>query len=98
MQHLIAEAPGISDAFFNLTAQIRSHSCLGAKTNELVLLGIFTAARSPKGLVTHIQRALDSGATKDEIISAIVLALPVSGIGSVNQALETAMDTLNEVN
>lgn len=97
MKHLISEAPGVSDAFFNLTAQIRSKSSLGAKTNELVLLGIFTASRSPKGLVTHIERALEAGATRDDILSAIILALPVAGIGAVNQALDTAMSTLDAI-
>lgn len=95
MKHLVTEAPGISDAFFNLTAQIRAHSCLGTKTNELVLLGIFTAARSPKGLVTHTERALEAGATREEVISAIVLALPVCGIGAVNQSLEIVMEILD---
>ena len=94
MKHLISESPNVADAFFNLTAQIRQFSCLGTKTNELVLMGIFTAARSPKGIVTHLTRALEAGATKEEIISAITLALPVVGIGAVNQSLDIAMDTL----
>lgn len=97
MKHLIAEAPGVADAFFNLTAQIRAHSRLGKKQNELVLMGIFTASRALKGIVTHVQRALEAGATKEEIISAIVLALPVVGIGGVNQALDTAMETIAAV-
>lgn len=94
MKHLIANAPKVADAFFNLTANIREFSCLGTKTNELVLLGIFTAGRSPKGIVTHLNRALEAGATQEEIISAITLALPVVGIGAVNQALDIAMETL----
>ena len=91
MKNLINEAPKVAEAFFNLTAAIRESSVLGTKTNELVLIGVFTASRSLKGIKTHVDRALQAGATQDEIVSAIYLALPVCGIGSVNAALDEAM-------
>ena len=62
-----------------------------------VLLGVFTGNRAIKGIATHVERALELGATKEEIISAIYLALPVCGIANVNLALEQAMITYNRV-
>ena len=94
MKNLIAEAPSVAEAFFALTASIRERSVLLPKQNELILIGIFTASKAMKGLVTHITRALEAGANKDEIISAIVLALPITGIANVNMALDTALETI----
>lgn len=95
MKILINEASGVADAFFAMTKSIREHSCLSAKNNELILIGIFTAHRSLTGIHTHVERALKAGVTKEEIISAIVLALPVAGIASVNMALEKAMASID---
>lgn len=97
MKHLIDNAPGIADAFFDMTAAIRAHCPLTARERELVLLGILTANRAPRGIVTHVERALESGATKEEIISAITLAIPLSGIAVVNTALDVALETIEKI-
>lgn len=94
MKNLINEAPGVADAFFNLTDAIRSYSVLPIKYNELVLIGVFAASRSLKGILTHVERAIKAGAEKNEIISAIILALPVVGIGSVNMAIDEALNAI----
>lgn len=95
MKNLIDKAPKVAEAFFNLTAAIRESSVLDNKTNQLVLIGIFTASRSLKGIKTHVERALAAGATQDEIISAIYLALPVCGVASVNMALDEALQWIS---
>lgn len=97
MKNLIEEAPKVAEAFFDLTAAIRESSSLEPKIRELVLLGIFTASRSLKGIQTHVERALESGAKKDEIVSAIYSALPVCGVASVNTALDSALSTISEL-
>lgn len=97
MKYLIQEAKNVADSFFDLTKAIRSRSVLSQKENELVLIGIFTAQRAIKGIHTHVERAVQNGATKDEVLSAIILALPVVGIGKVNEALEVAMQYFDNV-
>ena len=95
MQHMIKEAPAVAQGFFDLTKAIRSQSVLGDKLNELVLIGIFVCApQGLRGLSTHVERALTAGATKEEILSAILLALPVIGVTSTNLALERALETI----
>lgn len=94
MQNLINEAPKVAESFFNLTSSIRSYSVLPPKINELVLIGSFTACNALKGIATHVERALEHEATKEEIISAIVLALPVVGIPSVNIAIDKALEII----
>jgi 4-carboxymuconolactone decarboxylase len=97
MKNLISEAPTIADAFFNMTAAIREHCPLTARERELILLGILTANKAPRGIVTHVERALESGATKEEIVSAIILAIPLSGIATVNSALDVALETIEKL-
>jgi alkylhydroperoxidase/carboxymuconolactone decarboxylase family protein YurZ len=92
MKNLISEAKTVTEAFFNLTSAIKDKSVLSSKQNELILIGIFTVEKAEKGLITHIERALKLGATKDEIVSTIILAIPVIGISKVNFALNTALD------
>jgi AhpD family alkylhydroperoxidase len=97
MKHLIAEAPKVAEAFFNLTHEIRAHCPLTPKERELILVGIFAANKATKGIVTHVERALEAGATKDDIVSAIILALPVAGIPAVNSGLEAALEAINKI-
>ena len=80
-----------------MTAAIRKSFTLDKKINELILIGIFTASRSLKGIHTHVERAIEAGANKDEIVSAIYLALPVCGIASVNMALTEALQAIGKV-
>lgn len=97
MQNIIHEAPGVAHAFRELTNAIDDRSPIEKKIKELILLGIFTAHNAIKGIDTHVRRALDEGATKDEIICAIIYALPVVGISSVTLALEKALQIIIEV-
>jgi len=95
MQNLIEHAPAVAQAFFALTKSCRDQSPLDHHINELILIGIFTAQGSPRGLKTHIARALENGASQADIIAAITLALPVVGVTQVNQAMDTLMACLN---
>lgn len=96
MKNLIAEAPKVAEAFFNLTAEIRAHCTLTPRERELILIGIFAASKATKGITTHVERALEAGATKEEIVSAVVLALPVAGIPAVNSGLDVALESINK--
>jgi 4-carboxymuconolactone decarboxylase len=96
MKNIIKEAPLVSQAFFDLTKSIRQHSLLEEKVNELIILGIFTSHNSPRGISTHVGRAMHAGASKNEIISAILLALPISGVTNVNLAIDQALQSISE--
>lgn len=97
MQHLIDNAPKVADSFFALTKSIREGSSLGNKVNELVIIGIFVAHGGARGIQTHVERARQNGASREEIVAAITLALPVVGITRVNEALDVAMRVLNTI-
>lgn len=94
MKNLIKEAPNVAQGFFDLAKSVKQYSPLDEKTNELIIIGIFAAHRGITGIGTHVQRAMEEGATKEEIIAAILLALPIVGITDVNLALDKAMASI----
>ena len=96
MKYIIRDAPQVAEAFFALTTAVKAYSPLDMKTTELVLLGIFAAHRGLRGLHTHVERAVAEGATKEEILAAILLALPIIGITDIALAVEQAVLTLEE--
>ena len=96
MKNIIAHAPQVADAFFAFTRAIRESSALDPKTMELVLVGIFAAHRGLRGIGTHVERAAAAGASRAEILSAIMLAIPVVGITNVTLAVDAALARLDE--
>jgi alkylhydroperoxidase/carboxymuconolactone decarboxylase family protein YurZ len=64
---------------------------LDAKTSSLVHIGIIAALGLENGLPLHVAMARDAGATKDEIISAILIGLPDGGgrAGELKKALRS---------
>lgn len=94
MKNILKEAPKVGEAFFAFTKAIRESSNLDPKTMELILVGIFAAHRGLRGIGTHVERAKAAGATKDEILSAILLATPVVGITNVTLAVDAALAQL----
>ena len=95
MKNMMKEAPSVAQGFFDLAKSVKQYSTLDEKTNELIIVGIFAAHRGLTGIGTHVQRAMEYGATKEEIIAAILLALPIVGITDVNLALDKAIEVMD---
>jgi alkylhydroperoxidase/carboxymuconolactone decarboxylase family protein YurZ len=60
-------------------------SALDEKTGELAYLAVLAALRLEGGIPFHVQAAKRAGATREEVISAILLGLPAAG----NQVVQT---------
>ncbi|HEU5383143.1 MAG TPA: carboxymuconolactone decarboxylase family protein [Ktedonobacteraceae bacterium] len=88
--------PEVAEQFYNLTKSVKGYSPFTEKWNELLLVAIFATHRALRGLGTHIRRAMAEGATKEEILSAILLALPVIGAPDINAALERTLEVIQE--
>lgn len=97
MKNLMREAGPVAEAFRAMTKAIDDTSPLDLRTKELILLGIFTAKRALRGIDTHVRIATQSGATRREIVAAIVYALPIVGITDVTLALGKALDVIGEI-
>ncbi|MNH43861.1 Carboxymuconolactone decarboxylase family protein [compost metagenome] len=65
-------------------------SRLDPKTEEIAYIAVLAAIRLESGLPFHVKHAKQLGATREEIISAVLLGLPAAG-NVVVQALPAAL-------
>jgi alkylhydroperoxidase/carboxymuconolactone decarboxylase family protein YurZ len=65
-------------------------SALDDKTAALAYLAVLAALRFESGIPFHVQTARRAGATREEVVSAILIGLPAAGLG-VTQALPAAL-------
>ena len=100
------QRPGMSDAFRGFMHEASGHaqvwmgavrgldeaSALDKKTEELAHLAVLAALRLESGVPLHVQLAKEAGASREEVISAVLVGLPVAGQG-VTQVLPTAIAT-----
>jgi AhpD family alkylhydroperoxidase len=66
-------------------------SALDLKTKELVAIGCSLVARCEGCLEGHIKKALELGATKQEISDAIVVAIGIAAAGVMDFADKAAV-------
>lgn len=78
-QRLSKQFPELIKAHEETGKIARAAGPLDEKTCHLIQLGASIAARSEGGVHSHTRRAIDAGATKDEIYH--VIALMISTIG-----------------
>lgn len=89
------EFPEQFTSFINLYQSVSSRA-LDEKTKQLVYLGILTANRYAPSLRVHISKALDAGATSDEIKEAMMLVIPAGGLCNFLSVLPDMMAELNK--
>jgi alkylhydroperoxidase/carboxymuconolactone decarboxylase family protein YurZ len=86
----IKEAPNHYKAWQDMIMQIGGASALDAKTESLAYISVLAAARLESGLDFHVKQAKALGATREEVISAVLLPLPAVG-NIVVQSLPIAL-------
>jgi alkylhydroperoxidase/carboxymuconolactone decarboxylase family protein YurZ len=79
--------------FYNLSAK---KSALDEKTYQLVYLAYLAADGVIEGICRHVMEAKEAGATREEIKSAILVGLPVSG-AKLQDAFVAAMETFDSL-
>lgn len=88
MGELGKEIPETMGAFVKLHDIVISDGVLDAKTKELIALGISIAIRCEGCIVSHVASALKYGATKEEILATIEVAILMGGGPSVAYGCE----------
>src|ERR687886_426534 len=88
--------PGVKEAFDALGATEHEAGPLGEKERRLVKLGIAVGAESEGGVRSHVRKLLGIGASEEEILHTIVLALTTIGFPATNAALGWAEEVLVE--
>ncbi|MFC1976528.1 carboxymuconolactone decarboxylase family protein, partial [Chloroflexota bacterium] len=86
----MTEAPGHAQAWGAAVQGLGEASALDKKTAELAYLAVLAALRLESGIPFHVQSAKQSGASREEVISAILVGLPSAG-HRVTQALPAAI-------
>jgi alkylhydroperoxidase/carboxymuconolactone decarboxylase family protein YurZ len=69
-------------------------SALDKKTEELAYLSVLAALKMETGIPFHVKSAKEAGASRDEVISAILVGLPAAG-QVVIQSLPAALDSFD---
>jgi alkylhydroperoxidase/carboxymuconolactone decarboxylase family protein YurZ len=90
-QTFLSEAPAHAEAWMNAVRGLDQASALDKKTEELAYIAVLAALRLTSGIPFHVKSAKLKGATREEIISAVLVGLPAAGnavIGSLPAALE----------
>ena len=77
-----------------LVQNLADASALDEKTRGLAYLAILAALRLESGIPFHVQMVKKAGASRDEVISAILLGLAPAG-HSVTQALPFAIEAFD---
>jgi AhpD family alkylhydroperoxidase len=86
------ECPEVSARFNDLIEAQKAIKGLDAKSKQLINIAIQTANRNSRGVQMHAIMAKNEGATREEIIGAVVLNLHHSGFASVLECLPAAVD------
>ena len=89
-QAFMHEAPGHARAFGAMVGALAEATALDKKTAALAYLAVLAAQRLESGIPFHVQAARAAGASREEVISAVLIGLPAAGLGVV-QVLPAAI-------
>lgn len=93
-QAFVSEAPEHAKAWITLVQSLSEASALDPKTGELAFIAVLAALGRTSGIPFHVKSALGKGASREEIISAILVGLPAAG-HVVTQSLPAALQVLD---
>ena len=80
----------------NLGKVVRKAGPIDEKTSHLIQLAAAAAIRSEGAVHSHARRALEAGATKEEIYHAVILLTSTVGFPTMSAALSWVDDILTE--
>jgi alkylhydroperoxidase/carboxymuconolactone decarboxylase family protein YurZ len=75
----ISEAPKHAQAWMTVAKSLDEASALDKKTESLAYLSVLAALGLESGIPFHVIHAKDAGASREEVISAVLVGLPAAG-------------------
>lgn len=88
--------PDVIAAYEAMGNAVHSAGPLDDKTRVLIKLAISTGARLEGAVHSHVRKALDVGASKEEIRQVAILALPTIGLPGMMAAFSWIEDVLSD--
>ncbi len=102
MQHVsnsfeafMKESGAVGPAFMEMVMKASEGSALDKKTSELSYIAVLAAVRLLGGLPFHVKSAKAEGATREEVVSAILVGITAVGL-TVTEALPIALQSYDE--
>lgn len=89
-QSFMNEASEHAQAWGAMVQGLSQANVLDEKTTALTYLAVLAALRLENGIPFHVHTAKQAGASRQEVISAILVGLPAAGHG-VTQVLPTVL-------
>jgi len=89
----VKERPEVVNAYQELMKHVNKNNALDKKTMALVYVGIFSTIREAGALRHFAGEALKSGATKEEVEAAALLAF-TTGVSSAELSLPMILDLI----
>jgi AhpD family alkylhydroperoxidase len=87
------QAPETVNGFATMFSKIMQAGALSVKEKEFVALGIGVALRCEPCIRLHVQKCLDAGATKEQVLEAASVAVMMGG-GPAYTHIPVVMETL----
>jgi 4-carboxymuconolactone decarboxylase len=95
-ENFTKEFQEVSNAYKKLGVACRTAGPLDDKTQNIVKLGIALGVNSRGGVMSSTRKALDSGATRQEIMHVIMLGLTTTGFPNMMAALGWAEEVISQ--
>ncbi len=89
------DAPDHAAAWRTMVGELAHASALDPKTRELAFIAVLAVQQLLSGIAFHVKTAKQLGATREEVISAVLIGLPAAG-HTVTQALPAAIEAYDE--
>jgi alkylhydroperoxidase/carboxymuconolactone decarboxylase family protein YurZ len=89
-QLFLKESPEHAQAWMDAVRGLSEASALDARTQALAYLAVLAALRMESGIPFHVVQAKQAGASREEVVSAILVGLPAAG-HAVTQVLPAAL-------
>lgn len=86
LKTLRGDAPGVMGAFSSLAQAALAPKALDGKTKELIALAVGVAVRCDDCIAFHVKAALQLGATREEIVETLGMAVYMGAGPSVMYA------------
>src|SRR6266511_6189519 len=88
--------PAVARAYENLGKACAEAGPLDARTRELMKLAMAIGGRLEGAVHSHVRRALEAGATPEEIRHVVALAVPTVGFPTMAMAFTWVEDVLRK--
>jgi 4-carboxymuconolactone decarboxylase len=95
-QHIMKNFKDLHDAVEGVGKAAREAGPLDSKTSHLIQMAAAAAIRSEGSVHSHARRALEAGASADELYHTIILLTSTIGFPTVSAALSWVEDVVEK--